>query len=319
MKRFIIRRLIQSFFLLLGISFLSFCLIHLAPGGPEAKYEANPRISPDTLRQLREQYGLNDPIPVQYAKWLLNAFQGDLGRSYETLRPVTAELVRVLPNTLLLVGFGTVLGLLGIPLGVVLANRRGKVLDNVMRVLTVAGSAVPHWWLGLLGLLAAGRLANETGIKIIPLAGFSPDNNNIFYLLWQLVLPSLLIALTGWLYYSRLTRSQVLDVLSQDYVRTANAKGLPAKEVSRNHVLRNALLPLITVFGGLLPGIFSGAIIFENIFAIPGMGKLSFDALQAYDYPIVIGSLMFSTVLVILGSLLADILYGVVDPRVSYE
>ncbi len=319
MKRFIIRRAIQSCFLLLGLSFISFSLVHLAPGGPEAKFEGNPKISPETLNQLREQYGLNDPIPIQYGKWLLNALQGDLGRSYESLRPVTGEIVRVIPNTLLLVIFGTLLGLLGIPMGVFIANRRGKFIDNFMRILTVAGSAVPHWWLGLLALLAAGRITNQTGIKIIPLPGYNPDSTNFFYLAWQLILPSLLIALTGWLYYSRLTRSQVLDVLSQDYVRTAKAKGLTQSAIARYHVLRNALLPLVTVFGGLLPGIFSGAIIFENIFAIPGIGKLSFDALNAYDYPIVLGALMFSTVLVILGSFLADVLYAVVDPRISYE
>lgn len=319
MWRYLIRRVIQSFFLLIGISLVCFILIHLAPGGLEARFEGNKSVTPEMLNRLREQYGLNDPLPIQYLKWLWNASHGDLGRSYDSLRPVTDEILRVIPNTLLLLTLGIVLGWLGVPLGIFVARRRGKFADNLMRVLTVAGSAVPHWWLGLLVLLWASSFTNATGIKIIPLPGYNPDANNFLYTLWQLILPSLLIALTGWLRYSRLTRSQVLDVLSQDYIRTARAKGLSESEINNRHVLRNALLPLITAFGDVLPALFGGSIIFENIFAIPGMGKLSFDALNAGDYPISIGVLMFSTALVITGVLLSDLLYVVVDPRVKYD
>ncbi len=319
MWRYLARRLIQSFFLLIGISLVCFILIRMAPGGIEAKYESNPRITQETLNQLREFYGLNDPLPLQYVKWLWNASHFDLGRSYDSLQPVTNEILRVIPNTLLLLTMGILLGLLGIPLGVYIARRRGKFADNLMRVLTVAGSAVPHWWMGLLILLWAGGIANSTGITIIPLPGYSAKNDNFFYTLWQMILPSLLIALTGWLRYSRLTRSQVLDVLGQDYVRTAEAKGLSAREVNNRHVLRNALLPIITAFGDILPSLFGGSIIFENIFAVPGMGKLTFDALNNSDYPIAIGVLMFSTVLVMLGVILSDLLYAIVDPRVRYD
>src|SRR5262249_15999431 len=150
-----------------------------------------------------------------------------------------------------------------------------------------------------------------TGIKIIPLPGYDPKNDTFIYSLWQLILPWILIALTGWLNYSRITRTQVLDVINQDYVRTANAKGLSERQVNRSHVLRNALVPLITAFGGILPTLFSGSIIFENIFAIRGMGTLTISALNDSDYPLAMGILMFVSMLTIIGLLISDILYSV--------
>ena len=319
MQRFIIRRAIQSFALLLAISFIGFMIIRLAPGGPETKFLLDPRLKPEDITAIRERYGLNDPLPVQYGKWLLNALHLDFGRSYESLYPVTDEIFRALPNTLMLVSAGLVLGLLGVPLGILLAKRRGSFLDNFVRVLTVAGSSIPHWWLGLLILLFTSNLAISSGIKILPLPGYSAESkDNPLYFLWQLVLPSILIALTGWLAYSRVTRSQVLDVMSQDYVRTAKAKGLSEKQVDRSHILRNALIPVITVFGALIPAFIGGSIIFEQIFALPGIGKLTIDALTRSDYPVAIGVLMFVSALSIFVLFICDILYVLVDPRVRY-
>jgi peptide/nickel transport system permease protein len=319
MRRYLIRRSVQSIFILLGISLICFILIRAVPGGPETKFASDPRLSQADLQQIREYYGLNEPVPVQYAKWIWGVIRFDFGRSYESLRPVTAEILAVLPNTLILLAGGILLGFLGIPLGVYIARRRGKFSDNLVRVFTVIGSAVPHWWIGLLLLLAAGNFFNSTGIKIIPLPGYDPKNDNFLYFLWQLLLPWLLIALTGWLNYSRITRTQVLDVINQDYVRTANAKGMSVKQVNRWHVLRNALIPLITAFGGILPTLFSGSIIFENIFAIRGMGTLTISALNDSDYPLAMGILMFVSMLTIIGLLISDILYSVADPRVTYE
>lgn len=317
MRRFILRRAIQSLGLLIAISFIGFSIIHLAPGGPEVKFLLDPRMTPQDIQAIREHYGLNDPIPVQYLKWLWNAVHLDLGRSYESLYPVTDEIMRALPNTLILISSGILLGLLGIPLGIFIAKRRGKFADKLVRVLTVAGSSIPNWWIGLLILLVTSNLAITTGIKILPLPGFNAANEgNPFYFAWQLVLPSLLIALQGWLSYSRITRSQVLDVLSQDYVRTAYAKGLSEKDIDRHHILRNALIPIITIFGATLPAYIGGSVIFEQIFGLPGIGKLTIDALSRSDYPIAIGVLMFVSSISVFMLLICDILYGLVDPRV---
>ena len=319
MQRFIFRRVIQSLGLLLAISFIAFMIIHLAPGGPETKFFGDPRLKPEDIKAIRAQYGLDDPLPIQYLKWLSNAVHFDFGRSYKSFYPVTDEVLKALPNTLLLVTAGTVLGFLGIPLGIFIARRRGSFADKAVRVITVAGSAIPNWWLALLILLGTSNLAIATGIKILPLPGYSAANDgNVWYFIWQLVLPTLLIAFLGWLSYSRITRSQVLDVLSQDYVRTAKAKGVPEKAINRHHILRNALIPLVTVFGQLLPTLIGGAIIFERIFDLPGIGKLTIDSLTRSDYPVAIGVLMFVSIFSVFGLLISDILYGLVDPRVRY-
>ncbi len=320
MQRFIIRRLIQSFGLLLAISAIGFTIIHLAPGGPETKFLLDPRLKPEDIVAIRERYGLNDPIPVQYIKWLWNALHLDFGRSYESLYPVSDEILRALPNTLFLVSSGVILGMLGIPLGVFIAKRRGSIADKSVRVFTVAGSSIPHWWLGILILLVTSNLAISTGIKILPLPGYSAEaNGNTLYFIWQLVLPSILIALTGLLAYSRVTRSQVLDVMSQDYVRTAKSKGLDEKTINRVHILRNALIPVVTVFGGLLPSFIGGSVIFERIFSLPGIGNLSIEALGRSDYPIAIGVLMFVSAISIFMLFISDILYALIDPRIRYS
>lgn len=318
MRYYIVNRLIQFFFLLIGISFISFCLMHLAPGGPESRYIDQINISPAALEEIREHYGLNQPIPIQYAKWLWNLAHADLGRSYITLRPVTDSILEVLPNTLLLLGLGSLLGLVGIPLGIFLAYQRERWPDNLFRIVAGFVRAIPHWWLGLLILMVAATFSNTTGITLIPLPGYNPRADKFWYPLWQLLLPVILIGLGDCFYYSRLTRSLVLDVLRQDYVRTANAKGLSTGQVSFRHVLRNAILPLLTVIVDLLPGIWGGAIIFENIFAISGMGRLSYQALQASDYPLVAGCLVIGAVLSMSACLIADILCFILDPRIAY-
>lgn len=294
-------------------------IIHLAPGGPEVKFMMDPRMTPADLQRIREHYGLTDPLPVQYIKWLGNAVRLDLGVSYESLYPVTDEITRALPNTLLLISAGMFLGLLGVPIGIFIALRRGKFADNLVRVLTVAGSAIPHWWLGLLILLATSNLAIATGIKILPLPGFNQaEANNPLYQVWQLVLPSILIALAGWLTYSRITRTQVLDILSQDYVRTAHSKGLSQSEINRGHILRNALIPIITTFGAQLPLLIGSSIIFEQIFSLPGIGKLTIESLTRSDFPVAIGVLMFVSIVSVAALFICDILYALVDPRVRY-
>src|ERR671933_863853 len=221
MGRFLIRRLIQSVFILLGVSILSYGLMRMAPGGLVAMY-SNPRISQATIQRLEEQFGLNDPIPIQYVKWLSNAARLNFGYSLIDQRPVVDKIAERLPATIQLSFAAMLLGLLGIPLGIFAAMHRGGWVDNVVRVLTVLGNAVPHWWLGLMILVISANT-----VRIFPLGGmYTTGNDTLPDRLWHLALPATIAAMGGWIGYSRYMRSEVLDVLGQDFVRTARAKGL---------------------------------------------------------------------------------------------
>jgi len=312
MARFIIRRIIQSFFLLLGITMITFVITRMAPGGPETLLE-DPNIRPEYIEQLRAQYGLDQPIYVQYAKWVSNMFQLDFGRSFEDNRPVINKIMERAPATLQLSGAAYVIGLLGIPLGIQAALHRGRAVDNIVRVFTVIGQAIPHWWLGLMILIFTAPLG------IFPLAGMGNPNadNMVIERLHHLLLPALISAMGGWIVYSRYMRSAMLDVLEQDYVRTARAKGLKERRVM-NHAVRNALIPIVTILGGSLATFFSGSVLFETVFSWPGMGRLAVQAAFKRDYPTVMALTVIFSFLVILGNLIADIAYAYIDPRVKY-
>ena len=311
MTRFIIRRLIQSALLVFAVMTFSFFLIHLTPGGPETALMQNPRVSAETLQRMREKYGLNDPLPIRYLKWLRSAAELDFGRSYAYSFPVTDVIASRVWPTLQLEGVAYLVGLVGVPLGVYAAGKRGGIGDNVVRLATVLGTSVPTWWLGLTIIVilssAIGWFPNGQG------SGGALD--------WfaHIIIPAGLLGLGGLISFTRFVRSEVLEVLGQDYVRTARAKGLAERTVQRAHVLRTALIPVVTILGGLLPGLLSGAIIMESIFNWPGMGRLFIEAASSRDYPLLLGMLLLGTVLTILGSLLADIGYGFVDPRVRYS
>lgn len=313
MGRYVIRRLIQSVFLLLGISLLTFTITRLAPGGPETLIE-DPNVSPVYLEQLRDRYGLNDSIPVQYVKWVRNMAVLDFGRSFEDNRPVLDKILERVPATAQLSGTGFLLGLLGIPLGVLAARGRGKRADSIIRVLTVVGQAIPHWWLGLIILITFAPWG------VFPLAGMGSPNADNFILerARHLMLPSIIYALSGWIVYSRYMRTAMLDTLEQDYVRTARAKGLGESQVM-GHAIRNALLPIITILGGSLAVFFSGSVLVEQVFSWPGLGRLAVDAAFKRDYPVVMALTIIVSSLVIIGNLIADIAYALVDPRVRLE
>lgn len=312
MARFIIRRIIQSFFLLIGITMITFVITRLAPGGPETLLE-DPGIRPEYIEQIRAEYGLDQPIPVQYAKWVSNMFQLNFGRSFEDNRPVIDKIVERVPATLQLSGTAYVLGLLGIPLGIQAALHRGRRVDNMVRVFTVVGQAIPHWWLGLMILIFTAPLG------IFPLAGMGNPNadNMLLERLHHLLLPALISSMSGWIVYSRYMRSAMLDVLEQDYVRTARAKGLKERKVM-NHAVRNALIPIVTILGGSLAAFFSGSVLFESVFSWPGMGRLAVQAAFKRDYPTVMALTVIFSGLVIIGNLIADIAYAYIDPRVRY-
>jgi peptide/nickel transport system permease protein len=317
MTRYVVRRLIQSIFLLIGVTILSYAIMRIAPGGPAlfAGGGENPRVSPEYRRQLEESYGLNQPIPVQYARWLWNVLHLDFGRSYIDQRPVIEKIAERIPASFQLALASFLLGLLGIPLGIYAATHRGGLGDQVVRVFTVVGNSLPHWWLGLMVLIISAST-----IRLFPLGGqYTIGNDTLLDRLWHLALPATIGAMGGWITYSRFVRAELLDVLGQDFIRTAHSKGLPRKIVMLRHALRNALLPLATMFGGILSLILSGSLLFEITFSWPGLGRLTVDAAYQRDYPLLMASTVLGSLLVILGNLLSDISYAWADPRVRYD
>lgn len=312
MTRYIVRRMIQSVGILIGVMTITFVLVHLAPGGPSGIAD-DPRLPKEYAAKYRHDLGLDQPLPVQYGKWMWQVAHLNLGRSYQDKRPVTDKVIERIPNTFLLSGTGFALGFLGVPLGVLAARRRGKPLDHGLRVFTAIGNATPHWWLGLILLLFSVR----SGLNLFPLAGsYTPGNGDLLDRLHHLLLPGLLIAFGGWLGYSRFMRSEFLEQMTQDFVRTARAKGLTEWQIVL-HILRNALVPVIGSVGGAISLILAGSVLFERTFSWPGMGRLFYDAAAERDYPVVLGILFFSSVLSIIGYLLTDIVYAFADPRVK--
>jgi peptide/nickel transport system permease protein len=310
MTHFVVRRLIQSFFLLLGVTLLSFVLQRIAPGGP-AIFSENPRLPASYAREQRHVLGLDEPIPVQYVKWLWQVAHLDFGRSFSDQRPVMDKIIDRIPNTLELTGASLVLGLLGVPLGIAAALKRGGVYDQSLRFVTVLGNAIPTWWLGLVILIVS-----VNSLNFFPLAG---TGDGFFDRLHHLILPAVLLAIGGWLAYSRYMRSELLEVLGQDYVRTARAKGLPERTVILGHAVRNALIVIVTLLGGELAGLLSVGVIIESVFSWPGIGRLGWEAALQRDYPVLMALVVIGASLVILGNFLADIAYGFVDPRIKYE
>jgi peptide/nickel transport system permease protein len=312
MGRFLARRLIQSALLLWAVMTFSFLLINLTPGGPEAKLVDNPRATEEAKQRLRERYGLDQPLYVQYLRWLGSTVTLDFGRSYSyAARPVVDVIAERIGPTFQLGMFAYLIGLIGIPIGIYAAMRRGSLGDNVVRVLTVVGNAVPTWWLALTVIVLMNSLI-----------GWFPNGQGTGSP-WEwfkyIIVPAILLGLDGVIVFTRYVRSEVLEVGGQDYVRTARAKGLPKSEVTWRHIMRNALMPVVTLLGFLLPAVLGGAVITEAIFNWPGMGRLFIEAATNRDYPLLLGLLTLGAFLTIFGNLIADMLYGVVDPRIRYS
>ena len=311
MGRFVARRAIQSALLVFAVMTASFFLVRAAPGGPETALVSNPRVTQEALERTRERFGLNDPVPIQYLKWLRNVAVLDFGRSYSYQIPVLDVIAQRAWPTLQLGVVSYAIGLLGIPLGIYAARHRGRLGDNVVRFVTVVGTSVPTWWLGLSVIVLMNSLI-----------GWFPNGQGTagpWDWFRHIAIPAVLLGLGGLITYTRLIRSEVLEALGQDYVRTARAKGLDERAINRAHVLRNAFIPAITLLGSLLPAVLSGAIITEQIFNWPGLGRLFFEAASGRDYPLLLAMLLLGTVLTIVGTLLADIGYGIIDPRIRYD
>ena len=310
MTRFVVRRLAQSALLLVVILAGVFFLVHLTPGGPEAALVANPRVGADELQRLRERFGLDQPLLAQYLHWVANAVRLDFGRSYFYARPATEVILERLGPTVQLGLMSYLVALLGVPLGIVAALQRGRATDAAIRLLSTLGSAVPTWWLGLTAI-----------VLLSSVTGWFPNGQGKGSLgEWAkyIILPASILGLSGLVSFTRFVRSGVLDTLSEDYVRTARAKGLNTPNVILRHVLKNALLPVVTLLGSLLPAVISEALITEYVFAWPGVGLLFYEAASSRDYPVLLAVLTMTTFATILGTLLADVGYGLVDPRVRY-
>jgi len=317
--KFIIRRLILAIPTLLGITMLTFAIQRAAPGDPVRIFTyAEPDISQEEIARLRSQLGLDKPLPVQYLVWLGRIVRLDMGRSYATHRPVVEMMGERIVNTLTLSITALLIALpVGIILGVYSAFKQGTISDNIVRVFAVLGNTIPHFWLGLLFVLVFAvhlRWFPSSGASTLGRQGF-----DLLDRLWHLFLPAVVLATGGIANYSRYMRTETLEIIRQDYIRTAYAKGLVPWVVLHRHALRNALIPLVTILGGSLASLFSGALVIENVFSWPGMGRLGYDAVLQRDYPVLMGLTVISSVLVILGYLLADIAYAIVDPRIRRE
>jgi peptide/nickel transport system permease protein len=314
LTRYVVRRSIHSVLLLLLISILAFSIMRLAPGGP-AQFLEDPRIGAEYREALIESFGLRDPVPVQYLKWLRNVLRLDFGYSFIDRRPVIEKIFERVPASFQLSLASFLLGLIGIPLGVFAALQRGRWPDQLIRVFTVFGNAVPHWWLGLMLLVFFASTW-----RIFPLGGmYTIGDGSLPDRLWHLALPALIGSLGGWIGFSRFIRSEMLDVLGQDYVRTAQAKGLGARLILFRHALRNGLIPIATMMGGIFTLLLSGSVLFETTFSWPGLGRMMVDAAYQRDYPVLMAMTVMSSALVLVGNLLADVAYGWLDPRVRYE
>ena len=320
MLPFITRRLIQSGIVLIVVTFLSFLIMNLAPGNAMQTF-INPRIPPAELAAAEKALGLDQPAPVQYFRWFRALLQGNLGYSIKNGQSVTSLILSRLGPTLLLMGSAfTFMFLLALILGVISAARPYSFLDYFSTGIAFAGISIPGFFFAL-------TLIYVFAVKLhwFPTSGLQTYQQELSGLsliidrAMHLVLPVTVLTLTGVAELVRHVRSAVTEALSQDYVRTAKGKGVSEGNVLRKHALRNSWLPIITLIGVALPRFFSGSVIVEVIFAWPGMGRLLVDSVFARDYPVAMGINLFAAVLVLLGSLLADSLYAVADPRVKYE
>lgn len=314
MLPYLLRRLFMAIPMLIAVSVVSFFIMQSIPGGPLAIYRNNPNVRASDLARLEERLGLDKPLPVQYAIWLRNFATGDWGESLASGRPVLEMVGERLLNTAYLMGLAFLLTLLvAIPVGVTSAIKQYSLFDYVATLFSFLGFSVPIFWLGLMAIIVFA-----VQLDWLPAAGMRTIGApfSIADRLRYLILPVSLMAFHSAGQYSRYVRSSMLDVIQQDYVTTARAKGLREWTVIVSHVLRNALIPLITVVALDLPAIFSGALLIETVFAWPGMGRLFWQSALRFDYPVLMGIIISTALLVILFNLLADILYAVVDPRV---
>ena len=314
------KRLAQAAIIVAFVAALSFALIHLAPGDPFSVAIDNPNVSETVRTTLRAQYGLDRPLPEQFVRYVNQLAHGRLGWSFSHDRPVSQVLASTLPNTLLLMGIALVGSFaLGILIALIQAGRRGSATDHALSGITLLFFSMPDFWLAILALLAF-----TYWIPIFPVGGavdpvmheYMGLGARILDRLRHLSLPALTLTALASGGVARYQRAALLDVLPADYIRTARLKGLTERQILRRHALRNATLPIITLIGLSFPALLTGAVFIERVFSWPGMGLAMVNAIYTRDYPLVVGAVIIGSVMVTLGSLLADMLYAWADPRV---
>ncbi len=346
MGQYIIRRLLQSIPMLLLVSIVLFALVNIAPGGPLTAYSRSNRIAPEKKEAIRRSFGLDKPLPIQYIIWLAGndwmqvdtdgdgipdgygtrkgILRGDFGFSYKNREPVIDQIADRLPNTVYLMSFTLLsVGIVAIPIGILSAVKQYSAFDLTATTLSFMGQAIPEFWLGLiLILIFYVTLDNPfTGESLFPSGGMYTigADFSIWDRIHHLILP-VTMGLVGWVaWYSRFLRSSMLEVINQDYIRTARAKGQIERKVLYKHALKNALIPLVTMFALDFPYIFTGSLYAELLFSWPGMGRLFYSAATSRDYPILLAILIIGAGIVILSNLLADIAYAYLDPRIRYD
>jgi len=321
MTLYIAKRLLLMIPVLLGITIISFAVMKMAPGDPTSLLtDLNPNMNEEAINRIRAHYGLDKPWYVQYGKWLKNMLMLDFGRSFAAdNRPVIDKIVERIPITLLINILSLTLILsIAIPIGVLSAVKKDSLFDRATTVFVFLGFAIPSFWLALLLMILFG-----VKLEWLPISGIRSLNyahltslERVSDVLSHLIMPVFVSAFGGLAGMSRYMRSNMLEVIRQDYITTARAKGLDERTVIFKHAMRNALLPVITILGLSVPGLIGGSVIFETIFAIPGMGQLFYQSVMMRDYPTIMGVLVIGAVLTLVGNLMADVMYSVADPRI---
>jgi peptide/nickel transport system permease protein len=327
MGAYILRRVLWAIPLLLFVSIVVYGLLELSPGGPTSMYvRRGTGMSAADLAKIEEALGLNDPFYVQYGRWLSKVVQGDFGMATTSARPVSDEILDRLPNTLYLMAIAWAVSLLiAVPIGILSAVRQYSKFDHLVTALTFVGQSIPSYFLGLILLLVFYmRLDNPfTGAPLLPSGGVKTIGVNLtgWDMIWDrithLILPVAMLSATWIAWYSRFLRASMLETIHLDYVRTARAKGVRERAVIMRHAFRNAALPLVTIMALDLPLLFAGALYAEVIFSWPGMGRLFFQAAERRDYGLLMAIVMITSFLIIVGNLLADIAYRLLDPRIK--
>jgi peptide/nickel transport system permease protein len=301
----IVRRILRALTTLLGTTLIIFILVRVVPADPAVSI-AGPKADPETLAAIRKDLGLDDPLPVQYGRYVAGLVRGDLGRSYMTGRRVADVIAERVPATALLAGVSLTLGFLaGLVVGIATAARRGSTIDVAVLVGTLVGLSLPTFWLGNLLIYEFSYR-----LKLLPLGGYGTVRH--------LVLPAATLAILEFFFYARFVHTNIGGTLGSDYIRTARAKGTPPARVYFVHALRNALIPIVTLLGLDIAALMSGVVLTETVFNWPGLGRLAVQAVFDLDIPLVAGTVLFSAVLVLAANLAVDLFYGVIDPRVRH-
>jgi peptide/nickel transport system permease protein len=315
-SRYAFKRFLAVVPMLVGVSLLLFGVMNLLPGGPEALY-AGENLDPAAIAYVRRNLGLDEPLPVRYVRWVGSAVRGDLGRSFRDGKPVLDHIVTRLPATLQLNVLALAVALtVAIPAGVLVAYHPHSWLDRLLTPASFVGLSFPSFWLGIMLILLFSRV-----LGWLPGSGMVSygREGDVLSRLQHAVLPTLTLAAIQVAAFMRYTRAAMLEVLTEDYVRTAHAKGLVPRRVLLKHALRNAMIPVVTLVGLALPALVGGSVIVETVFAWPGLGRLAVDSVFKRDYPVIMGIQMIIATVIVLANLVTDLLYAILDPRVAYE